>query len=901
MGYTNLSGSSVQPADVGYRAVSLVASTTLVWPPQSQSSTDYVAHVMDVTASSASLSLKMPDATAQSPGFDVLWFNPGAYTYTVLDNNGGTICTVAPGQAQYTLLTSGATAAGTWKVLQFGSTSSAIAASALVGPGIKASGSSLYAAESLSFISANTTVQVADRTTVFVWTGGAGTLTIPLSNTVGADFFVSVVNQGTGALTVSCSGPDALDGASSQTFLIGDSAVLHASGSANAWYSVGRGRSTQFNFTLLTKSVSTGSYTLTQIEASATVQKYTGALAGNVTVIVPSTVQVYYVSNQTTNAFSLTFATSVLGGATITVPQGQNAVLACDGTNVINTATTVSGLSSLTLAQANAAAPSLTFSGDATTGLFAPGTGAVAVSAGGAEVVRWNATGLGIKKSPSVALDVNGAAQTAGNVGVNVASSGWSGTTAVDVGSTAALSNYSSGASIAYNAYYNGTNWVYKTSAAAALYNQTSGGSHQWSVAASGTAAANVSFTTAMTLDASGNLGLGVTPSTWGAGVKVFQTGASGVGTTALFDLSNNTFLANGIYYDGTNYKYVASSFPVARYLMSSGASTWSYAAGGTAGNPITFSLGMTLDANGFFGLGVTPSAWGTGTKVLQAGAGGVGSTAVWDYNNNTYFGNGLYYDGANYKYIANSFPVARYSMSGGTHTWSYAAGGTAGATITLTTGMVLDSSGRLGLGLTPSAWASSAKVIQTGAGAIGSSAVWDYNNNTYISNGTYFDGAAYRYVANSFPVAMYSQSSGGHQWFTAASGSAGGALSPISVMQITAGGVIQDGAGNELGFKDVPPNNQTTSYTAQLSDRGKSIDITTGGVTIPSGVFSQGHTFAITNNSTSSQTVTQGSGVTLRFAGTSSTGNRTLAGWGQATVRCLGSNVFLISGAGLS
>jgi hypothetical protein len=84
-------------------------------------------------------------------------------------------------------------------------------------------------------------------------------------------------------------------------------------------------------------------------------------------------------------------------------------------------------------------------------------------------------------------------------------------------------------------------------------------------------------------------------------------------------------------------------------------------------------------------------------------------------------------------------------------------------------------------------------------------------------------------------------------------------------------------------------------------SDGGKYINITTGGVTVPSGVFSSGDVVSIYNNSASSQTITQGTSVTMYQGGTANTGNRTLAQRGLATVLCVGTNTFVIAGAGLS
>jgi hypothetical protein len=110
--------------------------------------------------------------------------------------------------------------------------------------------------------------------------------------------------------------------------------------------------------------------------------------------------------------------------------------------------------------------------------------------------------------------------------------------------------------------------------------------------------------------------------------------------------------------------------------------------------------------------------------------------------------------------------------------------------------------------------------------------------------------------------------------------------------------GSFSDSKGN---VRDLPVTNRTAAYTAALTDTGGIIRITTGGVTIPSDVFSPSQAFSIMNNSASNQTITQGSGVTLRFSGTGSTGNRTLAQYGLCTVTCVASNEFIISGPGLT
>ena len=101
---------------------------------------------------------------------------------------------------------------------------------------------------------------------------------------------------------------------------------------------------------------------------------------------------------------------------------------------------------------------------------------------------------------------------SSGNVGIGVTPSAWlAAVKALDIGSNA-LAAYSGG--ITHNAYFDNTDsrWEYKGTGAASFYN-LQGGNHQWYVAASGTA--NAAITTfssaAMTLDASGNLLVGLT------------------------------------------------------------------------------------------------------------------------------------------------------------------------------------------------------------------------------------------------------------------------------------------------------------------------------------------------------------------------------------------------------
>lgn len=105
------------------------------------------------------------------------------------------------------------------------------------------------------------------------------------------------------------------------------------------------------------------------------------------------------------------------------------------------------------------------------------------------------------------------------------------------------------------------------------------------------------------------------------------------------------------------------------------------------------------------------------------------------------------------------------------------------------------------------------------------------------------------------------------------------------------------------IGYRGAPQNAQTSAYGLVLADNGKHISITTGGVTVPSNAsqaFPVGATVVIYNNSGSSQSIAITSD-TMRQAGTTNTGTRTLANYGLATLLKVGATEWVISGAGLS
>ena len=97
-----------------------------------------------------------------------------------------------------------------------------------------------------------------------------------------------------------------------------------------------------------------------------------------------------------------------------------------------------------------------------------------------------------------------------------------------------------------------------------------------------------------------------------------------------------------------------------------------------------------------------------------------------------------------------------------------------------------------------------------------------------------------------------------------------------------------------------IPHNQQTSAYTAVAADAGKCI-YTNSGVTINNSVFDAGDALTIVNYGGSDITITQGSGVNLYNAADASTGNRTLASRGMASLWFRTASEAYISGGGLS
>jgi hypothetical protein len=353
-----------------------------------------VANIIEVTATAnTNLKLYMPAATQVSVGQSALIRNIGSYAFTVVDTDGHTIVSVASGIAQYIYVTNNSTVDGSWGIVQFGAGTSAANAATLAGSGLTALNTTLNTSTAVSTFSSSYTFLPSDRSSMYVWTGGAGTVTLPSAVNLGAGWFVVVKNDGTGILNIALTGTDTIDGNSNPQLQLAESFVIVSNGTT--YYSYAYGRSSTFFFTMLVKNVTGGTVTLTSAEGAATIQEYQGTLTSNCTVILPPTVQLYSLQNKTTGSFTLTFKTGSIGASTVILPQGQTIIAICDGTNVYNAQTsTSSSINALTLGNGSVAQPSLSFQGSATTGLYLAASNQLGFAVNGVNGATLTTTGL---------------------------------------------------------------------------------------------------------------------------------------------------------------------------------------------------------------------------------------------------------------------------------------------------------------------------------------------------------------------------------------------------------------------------------------------------------------------------------------------------------------------------
>lgn len=332
--FTNVfGGNTIYPSDVSYLDLDLTENITLSWP-QDSSATIVAARIIDITPSGA-YSITLSDAQLVGAGTTILFNNLGPSTVTIKSDGGATLLSLAAGEVWQIYLTDNSTAAGVWRSFRYGAATAQAQASALAGYGLAATGSTLSQVHPVTEFNASYTLGDADRAGTYVWTGGVGTLSTPSAGSVGTGWFVNVRNGGSGDLTIDPSGSEQINDASTATLHPGDSAILIAG--VGEWYTIGLGQRSvfAFDYTSINMTGKSSPYTLSGAELNRIAYRFTGTLTANMEIIVPGTVQQYWVDNTTTGSFTLGLRTATQVSP-ILVGQNQRAILYSDGSNVVD-------------------------------------------------------------------------------------------------------------------------------------------------------------------------------------------------------------------------------------------------------------------------------------------------------------------------------------------------------------------------------------------------------------------------------------------------------------------------------------------------------------------------------------------------------------------------------------
>ena len=343
--YTSVFGNEAIPAaDQPYASLTLTADSELMWPEIAVGDL-LLYELMDLHASAAR-NLILPAANLVSVGRPTTLSNKSAYTITVRDAGNAEVTSLNSGESKLLYITDNSTAAGAWGVVFLGTGTSVADASALAGSGLKVVDSKLgLNLDSFSQIASYTLLET-DRARAIVFnSSGAVTLNLLQASVAGNGFIVPVSNLGAGALNAEPFGLELIDEESSKAFAPGESAFLVCDGIG--WFTVGHGRSTQFQFTKLVFDVSVGMpFTLTSTQAQNKLIQFIGTATQNITVNVPSVVAVYYTQCAYSGSYSLTLKTA--SGAGVALSNTDRAIVYCDGVDVVLAQTSAAPATNLT-------------------------------------------------------------------------------------------------------------------------------------------------------------------------------------------------------------------------------------------------------------------------------------------------------------------------------------------------------------------------------------------------------------------------------------------------------------------------------------------------------------------------------------------------------------------------
>jgi hypothetical protein len=183
---------------------------------------------------------------------------------------------------------------------------------------------------------------------------------------------------------------------------------------------------------------------------------------------------------------------------------------------------------------------------------------------------------------------------------------------------------------------------------------------------------------------------------------------------------------------------------------------------------------------------------------------------------------------------------------------------------------MVLDSSGNLGLGVTPSAWSGIGPALQVEQASL----VSESNDQIYLTANAYFAGGTWNYIASDIATQYY-QASGAHVWRTATSGTAGNAITFTEAARVTE-------TNNQVAYQPAE-SAQNTSVTLTVANLQTRIITSNAAVTLtlPTGTSLEGYTTSMATDTAFECTfiATTANAITIGANGNTTVGSLTVAG----------------------
>lgn len=386
--YTNVfSGTTINPAFPSYAEIELVTDVTnLTWPTVYAQGAYSVAYNMSVESNDDDYQLRMPPANQTSVGQRLVIGNIGTDNFILSDTSGNEIVTIQATQVYFIILADNSDEDGTWQAILLGATTAEANASALQGFGLITLNNKLNTNVPTTILNNSPAggVTSTDRGKLFIWKGGTEGITLPDISAVGVGngFVFSINNASTigGIVTLNPQAGQLIDGLTSLAINLTETGQVISG--TDGWYTVGFGRTVTNSISLLEiNATSGGTRNLTQLEAQNQILRIVGTPASNFTLTVPDILNYWFVQNLCTGPNTVAFKLESDLGAGTLIPQTARIEFYGDGTNVQTVPNYIKG--SFSFNDGSAAAPSISFASDSTTGGYKIANGQIGWSTSG--------------------------------------------------------------------------------------------------------------------------------------------------------------------------------------------------------------------------------------------------------------------------------------------------------------------------------------------------------------------------------------------------------------------------------------------------------------------------------------------------------------------------------------